>query len=187
MPPFQASVAAQMPFGVVGELHNDSPHRAQPVWLQSDDPTENVIGRGLVVVSGATGSWAAGSAGGLDPKPMIAGVTGLTGVFAGILANPKEYAGYGGAAGPLSPTLYLPNGTLATAVTEGDITVSMPTASAPGDPVYVLFADGTLVRTAPGAAAPANSIGPIGTIQRYTNAAASLAVLHVEPIVPPPA
>lgn len=175
-----------MAFGVVGELHNDSPHRGQPGVLNTADPANNVIGRALTVVSGATGSWAAGSAGASDPKPMIMAAGGA-GVFAGILANPKVYVGYGGATGPLSPSLAVPNGIVIEAVTEGDIIVAIGAASAPGDSVYYLTATGVLVTTAPGAAAPANSAGPIGTIERYTNAAASLAVLHLEPIVKLPA
>lgn len=185
--PFQSAVAAQMAFGVVGELYDNAPHRAQPVVLDTTDPANNVIGRALSWKSGATGSWAAGSAGAADPAPLKVEAGG-DGPFAGILANPKAYALRGTTVGgPLAPSLVLPNAVVAEAVQEGEIIIVLGAGSNPGDPVYYQTADGVLVRTAPGAAQPANTVGPIGTIERFANAGASQAVLRLFEPVPQPA
>lgn len=185
---FQSTVAAQIGFGVVGELAFEGPLRAQPAILRSTDADNNVVGRAARIVSGATGSWDGTSADAVDPKAVVVSLDAGAGVFAGILANPKVYANAGTAAGgTLAQNLTLPNETVVELITEGDVIVSLPAASAPGDAVYALDADGSLVTTAPGAAAPADSFGPIGTVERFTNTAAGLAVLHLEPIVPAPA
>lgn len=182
---FQATVAAQIAAGVVGELAFDGPLRGQPAILNTADATLNVVGRAATIVSGATGSWAAGSAGANDPKPIIAAIGGA-GVFAGILANPKVYANLGVAGYALGSSLVLPNGVAVELVTEGDIFVSLPAAAAPGDVVYYLTTTGALVTTAPGAAKPANTGAYIiGTVVRFTSTGAGLAVIHLEPVVPP--
>lgn len=183
---FQSTVAAQIGAGVVGELAFDGPFRGQPAVLVTADATQNVIGRAMTVSAGATGSWAAGSAGGADPKPLKA-VAGGAGVFAGILANPKVYAGLGTAGGgTLAASVTLPNNVPVELVTEGDIYVSLPAAANPGDVVYWLTATGALVTTAPGAAKPANTGAYIiGTVERFVSTGAGLAVIHLEPVVPP--
>lgn len=177
---FQTSVPAQIAFGIVGELAYDGPVRAQPGVLNSADATLNIVGRAAMIKAGATGSFAVAA----DPKTLNVTV-GEAGVFAGIIMNPKNYVSGGTTAGgPLAPTTTLPNATVVSLLTEGDIVVPLPAASNPGDVVYVLTAAGTLVTAAPGAAIPANSFGPIGTVERFVDAAASLAVVHVEPRVP---
>jgi hypothetical protein len=176
---FPGSVLAPgaLPFGVVGELFLHGPLRAQPVRLNSADAANNVVGRALSVVTGGDGVG--------NPPEVTAGGAGA---FAGILANPKVYVSGGTTVGgALAPTLVLPNNTIAEAVTEGEIIVQFATASAVGDDVYYLTATGVLNRVAHGAAAPANSTGPIGRVVRFTNAAASLAVVHVIEGVNPPA
>lgn len=186
---FQPTVNPQMGFGIPGELYDNAPVRAQPVVLDTTDAANNVIGRALSWKTGATGSWAAGSAGAADPKPLKAEAGG-DGPFAGILANPKAYA-LGGtlAGGTLAPSMTLPNNTVAEAVSECELVVNLGAASNPGDPVYYQTADGALVRTAPGAAQPVNTVGPIGEVVRFANAGASLAVMWVFkiPTLPPSA
>jgi len=186
---FQSSVLAQIGAGVIGELAFDGPFRGQPAIVHSADAANNVVGRAFTITSGATGSWQAGSAGAANPA-AIKVAAGGAGVFAGILANPKVYALVGTAVGgPLAPSLAVPNDIAVELVTEGDIFVALGAASAPGDVVWYLEATGVLVTSAPGAAQPAlTGDYPIGTVQRFTDAAASIAVIHVSPYVPiPPA
>lgn len=181
---FQQSVGFTTAFGRVGEFAYSGPRRVQPAILNSADPTMNVIGRAAVILAGATGSFPVAGDAGANPKTLSVGM-GVAGVFAGILMFPKDYVSYGtSAGGPLAPTVTLPNGTVVELATEGDVTVALPAASNPGDVVYVKTADGTLVTAAPGAAIPAASFGPIGTVERFVNGAAGLAVVHIEPRVP---
>lgn len=186
--PFQTTVEFFPGAGIPGQIFLDGPLRAQPVRLNTTPATNNVFGSALTIVSGATGTGAPGDA--ANPAPMVAAVGG-TGVFAGILANPKEHTSYGNSTdGPFGTNFALPNGTIASAVQEtAGIIVTLPAGSAPGQTVYFLTADGTLVTTAAGAAAPAgaNAGGPIGKVERFLNAAASLAVISVlQPARPAP-
>lgn len=177
--PFQTSVLAQIAFGVVGELAYEGPLRAQPGLLDSANAANNVIGRAFSIKTGATGSWAAGSAGASDPKAILMEAGG-NGPFGGILANPKVYTTAGGAGGSLSPSMTLPNDTVAEFVTETPgIIVEFPATTNAGDWVYYLQADGTLVTTAPQAARPANSVGPIGTVARFDAVGANIGVLEL--------
>jgi len=177
---FQSSVAVELGFGVVGELALEGPLRAQPARIYTADATKNVVGRAFTWTSGGTGSPTAnGDA--VNPANMVVAAGG-SGRFMGILANPKVYAGVGtSAGGTLAPTLTLPNYTMAEFVQEtAGIIVSLPAASSPGDTVYFLEADGTLLTTVPGDPVPAGANAtPIGTVERYVNAAASLAVISL--------
>lgn len=176
---FQSSVNFQQGFGVVGELAYTGPTRSQPGILKSADPTLNVIGRAAMVKAGATGSFNVAA----DPKTLnvTIGEAG-TGIFAGILFNPKAYVGLGTTAGgTLAPSITLPNETEVELLQEGYVVAALGAASNPGDYVYFTVATGVLVTAAPGAAQPALSFGPIGTVERFVDAAASLAVVHVDP------
>lgn len=180
MATFQSAIAAQMGFGVVGERAYDTPYRTQPGVLNSADATLNQIGRAVAILAGATGSFVVAA----DPKTMSVGV-GDAGRFGGIICDPKNYVSDGTTAGgPLAPTQTLPNGTVVSLATEGDWIVPLAAASNPEDVVYYTIATGLLVTAAPGAAIPGGAAGPIGTVQRFVNAAASLAVVHLEPRVP---
>lgn len=87
---FQTSVAAQQGFGVVGEIFLNGVMRAQPGIVDSDGVTyPNRVGRVFTQVAGA------------DGHCTVAG----SGVFYGILANPKVYPTSGGSTGSLSPSL----------------------------------------------------------------------------------
>lgn len=175
---FQATVSGNIAAGVVGELAYEGPLRAQPLRLVSGDAANNVVGRALTITTGAAGTPG-------DPPTAAAGGTGY---FAGILANPKTYVLNGAASGPLAPSISLPNNTIVEGLTEGEVWVAFTEGSAPGDDVYFLSATGVLVRVAAGAAKPANTgPGPIGRVQRFTNAAASIAVVHIFEGANPPA
>lgn len=181
--PFQTSVSGQIGFGVVGELAVEGPLVAQPARLDSADAANNVVGRAFTVTSGATGSWTAnGDA--VNPAPMVVAAGG-TNPFAGILANPKVYVSGGTlAGGTLAPTLTLPDGTMAELIlSHPGVIVALPAASEVGDSVFYTNATGILTTTAPGAAAPAASTGPIGRVERYDAAGSGLAVISVFPPV----
>jgi hypothetical protein len=160
---FQSTVSANMGFGVVGEIFDDGPRRAQPFILRSDDAALNVFGRAFTVLSEGVAE---------------AGKDGAQ-VFAGILINPKAHASYGTAAGgPLAPTLTLANEVVGELCSEGSIVVTLPGAANIGDLVYFTDATGVLTTTAPGAAAPANSTLIEGAyVDRFTVAGAGLAVI----------
>lgn len=159
---FQTAVDLNQGFGVIGEIFDSGPHRAQPFIIDSTDPANNVFGRAFTVLS--EGKAAAGAEGGS---------------FAGILINPKAHASYGTAAGgPLAPTLTLADNVVGELLSEGSIIVTLPAAAAIGDLVYFTDATGVLTTIAPGGVAPANSTLIEGAyVDRFTVADAGLAVI----------
>lgn len=175
---FQTSVSNNIGFGVVGELFLDGPLRAQPVKLNTTDPTMNVFGRAFTVAVDASASFETTA----DPKPLEV-TAGGTGVFAGILFNPKEYALFGTlAGGSLGASLVLPNNTIASLVQEtAGVIITLPAAFAIGDWLWFATATGTIQSTAPNASAPAGTVRvPNGRVTRYGSAAAGLAVIELD-------
>lgn len=130
---FQSTVNITLALGVVGEVFDNGPIRALP-WNLESDPQLNVVGRAFTVLDGG------------DPTPVNSGVTssanagvaraGGTGIFAGILINPKEYASFGTVGNPLGATLTLPDFTVGTLLTMGEIVVTLPNAVNVGDKVF---------------------------------------------------
>ncbi len=180
---FQSTVRSQIAAGVPGELYLEGPLVAQPARITSPDATNNVVGRAFSVVTGATGTPLAGDVG-ANPAPLVvrAGAAAVTGVFAGILANPKVYVSYGTVAeGPFAPTLTVPNGTMGEFVTETPgIWVQLPAAAAPGDNVSYTIATGALVTAAPGVAFPGTAATkPIGRVERFVSTGANLALISL--------
>jgi hypothetical protein len=163
---FQTTVKAQQGFGVVGEIFDDGPRRAQPFILRSDDAALNVFGRAFTVIAEGVAE---------------AGKDGAQ-VFAGILISPKEHALIGNG---LAPSLTLPNETVASLCSEGSIVVALPATANIGDLVYYTDATGSLTTTAPGAAAPASSTLIEGAyVDRFTPTAVegyTLAVITLSP------
>lgn len=101
---FQSTVAALLGFGIVGEFFLDGARRVTPALLDSGSAANNVFGRAFTYDSGADGS--------IGSAPVV--VAGGTGVFAGILVNPKSHASYGTSNdGTLAPSLTLPNAVVA--------------------------------------------------------------------------
>lgn len=124
--PFQSTVRTGQGFGVVGEVLNDGPLRAQPYQI---DPAavaaDCVVGR-MFSVNIATGRVVPGSA-------AAAPVQG-TNALVGILANPKVYAAAGTqAGGTLAPTLLLTPGTNGEFVTMGFIVLEVTGPAVVGD------------------------------------------------------
>lgn len=173
---FQTTVFSTIGFGVVGEQYLDGPVRAQPAKLASASAANNVVGRAFTVNDGGTASFETSA----DPKP-IAVTAGGTGRFAGILGNPKNYVLSGTVAGgTLASSLTLPNNTIVELFQESaGLIVSLGAATAVGNWVYFLNADGTILTAAPGLAnAPANATRvPGGRVERFEGAAAGLAVI----------
>lgn len=163
---FQSTVSAQQGFGIVGERFDDGPTRAQPWTLRSGSAANNVFGRAFTAVSEGVAS---------------AGQPG-TQVFAGILIDPKEHALPGSS---VSPSLTLPNETIASLAFEGSFIVALPATAAIGDLVYFTNATGILTTTAPGAAAPALSTRiPGAFVDRFVPTAVAgytLAVITIPP------
>ena len=58
---FQSSVAANIAFGVVGEIYLDGPMRAQPAKLDSADAANNVVGRAFTIADDGTASFETGA------------------------------------------------------------------------------------------------------------------------------
>lgn len=139
----QSTVRYDYGFGVVGESRKHGARRAKPGFIVSGSAANNVVGRAFTQVK-TGGAVAAGG----------------TGVFFGLLANPKQYASFGtSAGGPLAPTITLPNNTLAEFV-ESDYSfiAQLTNANAAiGDYIVFLQADGTLQSVTPGAALPAGT------------------------------
>lgn len=133
----QNTVAINMAAGVVGEIAYDGPTRAQPGVIDTDGVTNpNRVGR--VFTQGSS-----------DGHCGVGG----TGVFYGILANPKVYPLYGTAAGgALAASLDLPRYAAAEFVydTTG-IFVSLPAAANVGDEALFDTTTGA-ISTQPGSA-----------------------------------
>lgn len=164
----QSTIRRQTGEGVAGELSHHAPLRAQPVRLASTNAALNIVGSVAL-------HWLA------DGSGAAADSTAGTGVFAGVLAQPKNYASGGTLAnGPLAPTMTLPNNTIAEAVQEGMMYANVTNTPAIGDVVYALNASGLLVTAAPGAAAPATSRAIGATVQRYPVGVAGLALIHIK-------
>lgn len=108
----QSSVRRQFATGLSGEIIADGPLRAKPARITSNGvATPNRIGRAFTYAAdkGGTGATVAM----LSQEVIVGGV----GAFFGILGIPKHYALYGTnspavgeQAGPLSPTMDLPQG-----------------------------------------------------------------------------
>lgn len=160
---FQSTVDLAQGFGVIGELFDDGPHRAQPFTLVSGDAANNVIGRAFTVTSEGVAA-----AGGANP-------------FAGILVNPKSYASFGSGSGTLAPTLTLANQTVGELLSEGSIIVTLGASADVGDLVYFTNATGVLTTTAPGAAAPALSTLIKGAYVDRFDLTSGLAVITLSP------
>lgn len=175
----QSTVYNNIGFGVVGELFLDGPLRVQPAVLDSTDATQNVVGRAFTVKDGATAGFDTAA----DPQPLDAQAGG-TGVFAGILANPKTLPNWGITGDSLGNTLVVPNKIVVELVQEtAGIIIAVPAACAVGDWVWYNTTTGILQTTAPGAAAPGGTARvPNGRITRYKTDAAGLAVMEMNAI-----
>ncbi len=150
MPDFQSSVNVYNALGIVGELAFDGPIRAGAYNLNSSGAA-NVVGYAYTVTSGA------------DPEPSggsgNAGTArvGGTGVFAGILINPKEYALRGVTGNPLGASLTLPDYSIGDLLTMGEVFVNLPGPANIGDLVTYDTTTGALNSITPTASFTASA------------------------------
>lgn len=136
---FQSSVNIYEALGVPGDLAFDGPMRAAPYNLYSAG-TPNVVGYAFTKTNGANPDTTSGS-----PLAGTAAVGGAaTRQFAGILVNSKEYALFGTTGAPLGATLALPDYSVGTLLTMGQVVVSLDNQPNVGDLVTYDPADGSL-------------------------------------------
>ncbi len=139
---FQSVVSINNAAGVVGELAYSGPVRAAPYNLYSSG-TPNLVGNAFTVANGA------------NPDPVtgasLAGTAqvGGTGLFAGILVDPKIYASYGISLSPLSPTLILPDYTIGSLAIMGEFWANVANQPNIGNLVTFDPATGNLSSIAP--------------------------------------
>lgn len=166
--PFQSVVNVKQAFGVPGEVLTDEPTRAQSLIVNSAGKP-NMIGSAFTK----------------DASTGIASVGGAIGpgiVFAGILANPKEYASFGSGGNPLAPTMHIPDNNQGDFLEMGCIVVNVSTACKIGDAVFFDTATGALSTAAPGDSAPAGTEQvPNAYVHRYpvTNANGGLTAIRL--------
>lgn len=121
--PFQSAIAFNIAFGIQGEIVYDGPIRSAP-WQLISTPQANVIGAtACTITSGPTG---------VNGDNCGIAAAGGTAPFAGIISNPKVYVNFGNLS---TPTMTLPDDTVAELVTMGQMLVKLTTAALPGDMV----------------------------------------------------
>lgn len=161
---FQSTVNISLGFGVVGELIVDGPQRADSLTLDANGGT---IGRAFT----KSNSTNVATQGGV----IAAGV-----VFAGILANPKVYASFGVAGGPLDPTLVLSGNAQGEFVTMGTIVVALTGSANIGDLVQYSQTDGSLSAIAPGSSPGAGfALVPNALVWNFPTSAAGLVAIRL--------
>lgn len=142
---FQQSINYDYPFGVPGEIVRHGPVKSHAGLLNSASAANNIFGYGFTQLP-AGGTVTAGG----------------TGVFFGIMGNPKTHASFGGAAGPLSPSFALPNQVVAEFVTyTAGMVVQLPNASTIGQQLQMSQLTGALsIPVVPGTADANNTLIP---------------------------
>lgn len=104
---FQKKVNTFQAPGMAGEFYDDSPRRVAPYIIQGLGNVLPTVGRAFTVTTAAT-------------APNIAGIGG-TGVFAGVLVNPKELVRSNG----LTAGLTVSSGSIGSLCTMGRIWVEV--------------------------------------------------------------
>lgn len=140
---FQSAVRNRIANGIPGELAFDGPLRADPAVVNTTPETNNVFGRAFTLVT--------------NPDPVAQESTivqaGGTGVFYGLLSNPKEHVNMSGSA--YTAEFYLRNSRVASFVKMGRIYVDFDIAATPGMQVAFNNTTGALVPIAAGGSAGA--------------------------------
>ena len=158
----QSTVALNQGFGVIGEIVFEGPTRAQPgvTKVGSASAADIVVGRAFTI-DAADGLFQPGG----------------TGVFGGILSNPKGLESVGTAAGgPLAPTLTVPAGTVGEFTTMAELLVTLPAAAAIGDKVQFATATGILSTVPPSVSVTGSITTTVLTVTAVAAGSAPLAV-----------
>jgi hypothetical protein len=191
MTDFQSAVNIYNPAGYPGELAFTGPLRAAPYNLVST-PNPNRVGRAFTITSAANPDPVYGVPGGSTLGAPIAGTAraGGTGVFAGILVNPKEYALYGASLAPLAASLDLPEQTIGSLLSMGYIWADLPGPANIGDLVTYDTTTGELNSIAPTASftaaiAPDNTDPSVMTVSAITSGQITVGQLLSGTGVPP--
>lgn len=162
---FQSSINIFTAAGMPGDLAYSGPVRATPYNLFSDGQAQT-CGFAFTVTNGANADPTVAQGG--SPNAGTAQVGG-TGVFAGILVNPKEYALYGTSGAPLGATLNLPDNSVGSLLDMGFIWAKLTNATASvGDEVYYDNTTGALTSQAPIAAFTASQTTTVLTVSAIT-------------------
>ncbi len=136
----QTTVNFERALGVPGEWAYDGPQRVQAAILHSASAAYNIVGATACTMTTAASDG--------DPNVPIVAAAGGTGLFAGILCNPKVYASYGtSGGGPLAPTMTLANDWNVELALMGELVVTLANAAAPGDQVMYDTTTGALSST----------------------------------------
>ena len=131
---FQTSVRYDYTFGQPGEIKFDGPKRVQTGLINSSSAAYNIVGATAFTQANSGGTFGAGG----------------TGIFVGLLANPKVYASVGTSSlGPLGPTLTVPNNVQGEFLIMGEVTVSVPAACNIGDLLTYDTTTGAIATVAP--------------------------------------
>lgn len=164
---FQSAVNIKYAFGVVGELIQDGPQRADSLIVNSNGANPNMVGYAFTKsnstnVAAVGGSIAAGT------------------VFAGILVNPKVYSSAGSTSDPLAATLQIPDNSQGEFLTMGTIVVNLATAFNIGDTVLYDTTTGELSTMAPGGTpGTGKAVVPNAVVWGYNSAAAGLGAIRL--------
>jgi len=157
--PFQSTINLDQAFGVPGELRFEGPTRVTPGVTKGT--AANILVGSAYTIDTADGKYQPGG----------------TGVYGGIMINPKELANYGTTGGgPLAPTLQVPAGTVAEFCTMGFVCVQLANAATIGDGVFFTNATGLL---SAGTASTGQTQIANAKVVRVSNAAAGLAVISL--------
>lgn len=124
---FQSTVNIDTALGIPGELSSDGPIRSKPYNLYSAG-VPNLVGNAFTITDNANPDASGASANAGTAK------VGGTGIFAGILGMPKNYASYGTTTGgPLAPTLALADYSIGELISMGEMFVYLPGPANAGD------------------------------------------------------
>lgn len=159
---FQSTVRSELATGVIGDFAVvDGGERVFPYMLDSASAANNVIARAFTVKSEGVAQ------------------AGGSGVFAGILVNPKSYA-YNGLFNNSSDQLALPNGANGELAKRGYVFVRLPAAAAIGDYVVYNTTTGVLSTvTDPQTPGAGNALVPNARVAMYTITVAGIAVIEL--------
>lgn len=146
---FQSTVRQLQAFGVIGEIIRNVPV-ISTAWNLVSDPVVNTIGNAFSVTSEGVAE------------------CGGTGVFAGILVNPKSYSLNGTTDGALESSLDLPDNSVGELLTAGEVVVTLTSAASIGDAVIYAEATGDLDAIEPVAAFTAAQATTVLTVSAIT-------------------
>jgi hypothetical protein len=150
--------------GVPGARAYDGPSRVYP-WTLVSTPQLNVVGATAYT----------------ETTEGVAQAGG-TGVFAGLLVDPKAYVAWGNGAieGALAPTMTLPDGTIGELAVMGTFFLTLASAGNIGDKIVYDTTTGALDRIAStGSPATGYALVPNATIILRASAAGGIAIVNI--------